>query len=114
MIRYDNPDLYIAYLYEEQDILSNVLEALAKFRRATDYNIWPRQVVVRRNNRIPFDCLKTIEVIRNDKNLMDAMYMSLFSPLIIPDIPKRRARRKPKNLVRISCPGLRTRRDRYA
>lgn len=109
-IRYDDPDLYLTYIYRELDILSNVLIGLAKFRAVVELDIWPRMVVIRRNNRMPFDMLKTIEVIRNDKNLLDAMYMSLYSPFVIDQDIKRRARRKPRGLTRISVPGLRTRR----
>ena len=88
-MRTDDEELYLVYWYEEVDLLTNVLRALAHYRRVLG-PLWPRVITLRDGNRLPFHKFgEDTELMRVDKSLVvDAMYMSMYAPY--PDQPVKR------------------------
>ena len=89
-VKFDDPDLYIVVIYEEVDMLGNLLRALATYKRHAGSH-WPAKVVVRGDNRISMGFGEDTEVRRQSSGmLVNALHMSLYKPY-----PERAVRRMP-------------------
>lgn len=75
-----NEDLYFLCVYEEVDMLSNVLMCLARYRTRFEGK-WPRQISIHTENRLSFDFGEDIEVVRVKWSLRDAIYLHLYQPI---------------------------------
>lgn len=73
-------DMYIVWVYGEDCMLTNVLRALAVYKRKVG-GYWPREAALQRNNRLSFGIGEDTRVTRNDQTLVDAMYLSTYRPL---------------------------------
>lgn len=80
-LRTDDDSLWLVYQYGEVPILSNVLMALARYKRVVGY-YWPRRVAVRRGNRLDIGLGNDVVVQFTDWMLADALYMSLYQPYV--------------------------------
>lgn len=89
-VKFDDPDLYIVVIYEEVDMLDNLLRALATYKRHAG-SYWPAKVVVRGDNRMSMGFGEDTEVRRQGSGmLVNALHMSLYNPY-----PERAVRRMP-------------------
>lgn len=84
---------YQLYIYDDCDILSNCLKALAEFRRnAGDY--WPSTITVHKRNRLSLEFGSGIKVIRpSDRDstwlIINGVYMALDEPLHDPAVVRK-------------------------
>jgi hypothetical protein len=73
---------YLVMLFDEIDMLSNVLLSIAYFKRRVG-EFWPREAVVQKYNRLSISLGATTRLRRESWTLIDAIYMSKHLP--IPD-----------------------------
>lgn len=76
---FDDDKQWHVWLYEEVDILTNILRNFAMFRR--HYGpYWPRKVVVHTENRITINFGEDIPIECEDWTLRNALYNWLYDP----------------------------------
>lgn len=90
-IVYDNKDLYLPWIFDEVDILSNALLGLAMFRKRCGER-WPNTIVVHRNCRLSFGLGEDVRLRRQSWGLRDAIYFSLFEPYVDTKVTRRMTR----------------------
>lgn len=76
----DDKNAFLVFVYDEQPILTNVLRALAMFKR--EVSGWPRMVGVRNGNRLPFALGSDTRIEITDWMLLGAIYLSTYNPLL--------------------------------
>lgn len=79
-IQTDDKDLYIVWVFDEVDALSNALLALINFKCHMP-GMWPSKVVLHKYNRIAFGFGDDVKVERRPWNLLDAPYLSTYKPI---------------------------------
>lgn len=88
-IQTDDKDLYIVWVFDEVDALSNALLALINFKRHVPGGFWPSKIALHKLNRITFGFGDDVKMERRGWNLLDAAYVSTYKP--IEDRPDGRA-----------------------
>jgi hypothetical protein len=94
IVDYNDPDLYRAFIFEEVDILSNVLLALSHYRDKCGER-WPKIISVHHDNRLSFGFGSDTKLVRDKWGLRDCLYMSLHKPWADTGITRKRTP-KPK------------------
>lgn len=81
--------LYYLIIFDEMDILSNMLAALAAYRFRFK-GCWPRKISIHPNNRLSIGMGEDMEVERVKWSIVDAVYLHAYMP--IKDITTKRTR----------------------
>jgi hypothetical protein len=82
-ICFDDPSLYIVFMFGERSIVSNLLLSIAYYKSRAG-EVWPAELVVHEDNRIDIGIGHNTVVRRTNWNLRDAVYMSLYKCLADP------------------------------
>jgi hypothetical protein len=79
-IQMDDNRLYIVWLFREIGTLSNVLYAVAQYKKVMG-TVWPSTLVRHVDNRMTFGMGEDTDVVRRkDGVLVGALYLSTFAP----------------------------------
>lgn len=83
-IRHDDHQLWEVYQWLEQDLLSNLLEMMGKYR--AKYKAWPTRIMCNSQNRMPIrNSIGDGCVVRMGRwTMKDALYFSLYQPIFEP------------------------------
>ncbi len=73
-------DMYVVWLYNEEDMLTNLLRAIVMYKKKLGA-YWPRLAVVQHNNRLSMGLGDDTKVKRDDWILIDGLYLSAYQPL---------------------------------